>query len=214
MRGKYIDSYFFHTWTEGSAYVLGFIFADGIFTQDPKSPNLKVSISNRDLELLKQIKDLMESEHKISFYKGEYYILSFVNEEIVKKLEELGFARKKSVDLKFPQSIPKEFLPHFIRGYFDGNGYFSYEKHNGNKMRMVSGFILENREFAEKLADVLAEFGLKRVKVLEREKKTSDGTSYELRYYVKDTRKLYDLMYRDATIFLKWKKEYYEENAR
>lgn len=210
MNRKNIDSYFFHTWTEQSAYVLGYIFAHGTITQDPDSPNMKVSISGTDLETLEKIKEVMKSEHKISHYKDGDYILSFVDETILEKLMEFGVPRRETDEWGIP-NVPKEYLSHFIRGYFDGKGHFSYQKHNHNKRRLRSSFTIRDRNFAEWFADLLASMGLRRANPLERPRK--DGVSYELIYYVRDTKKLYNIMYRNASLFMRPKRAYFEENV-
>ena len=44
------------------------------------------------------------------------------NSTISKDLENLGMVANKSLILAFPTFISKELMPHFIRGYFDGDG--------------------------------------------------------------------------------------------
>ena len=47
-----------------------------------------------------------------------------------KRLYQLGIVNRKSLILKWPE-IPKMFIRHFIRGYFDGDGNVHKRKNNG-----------------------------------------------------------------------------------
>ena len=42
----------------------------------------------------------------------------------------MGMVKAKSLIIKFPTNISKEMLPHFIRGFFDGDGVFPTDKTN------------------------------------------------------------------------------------
>jgi intein-encoded DNA endonuclease-like protein len=39
-----------------------------------------------------------------------------------------GIMPNKSSDVKFPV-VPKEYMSHFVRGYFDGDGFVNYHKY-------------------------------------------------------------------------------------
>ena len=47
------------------------------------------------------------------------------SKKITSQLNNLGVVHNKSLILKFPDFISDELMPHFIRGYFDGDGSFS-----------------------------------------------------------------------------------------
>lgn len=208
---KVINEKFFDTWTEKSAYIFGYITADGCLTES--KGHLRVSMSSKDKELLEQIKEALESEHGINEYKGQYsYVIH--RPEIVNRLVEMGLQRRKSREGTFPE-VPQEYLRHFIRGYFDGNGAFVLEKHKRDGKRFVSAFSFGSGEFGEGLSEALHSLGLRKAPVHYREKReTSFGDSYQIRFYVRDTRKLAELMYEDATIFLKRKKDKWEEHGK
>ncbi|MEK1829098.1 LAGLIDADG family homing endonuclease [Priestia megaterium] len=104
--------------------------------------------------------------------------------------------------------MPSEYLRHFVRGYFDGNGHFSLENSKRDGVRYSSGFTLGSKTLAEELRDVLHEMGLTKVKVYYRDRRGTSGRGeyYEFRYYQADTQKLSDLIYKDATIFMERKR--------
>lgn len=149
----------------------------------------------------------MESEHAITEYKGQYSF-GFGHKELIERLIELGLQERKSKEGTLPKQIPADFIPHFVRGYFDGDGHFTYELHKG-KRRMVSGFTFGNEQLGLDMANMLHEQGLGLCNVHHRARHaTSFGESYTLRYYVNDTKKLAELMYGNATIYMNRKKEY------
>ena len=49
-------------------------------------------------------------------------INSYNSKEIKKDLEQFGISSNKSLTVPFPD-VPKEFLPSFVRGVIDGDGW-------------------------------------------------------------------------------------------
>lgn len=129
------DQNFFKIWTSKMAYILGFIYADGSIIDARKSSRTcYTSIKINDLDLLKDIKEAVHSEHKITIRKpqkviirGKGYIqaqsygLRFGSKIMFQDLIEKGVRPRKSLRIQFPQ-IPLKYLHDFIRGYFDGDG--------------------------------------------------------------------------------------------
>ena len=212
---KKINTEFFDTWTEESAYILGFIYADGCLSLSLKG-YWSVTLSSNDKEILEQIRTAMDSEHTISL-NNSCWRLVISNKKISEKLLELGVTPNKSLTITFPHCVPAEYLPHFIRGYFDGNGHFTYELHRNGKRRMISGFTTGSEDFVNGLAHTLKNLGLSSANVMYRDRRdeidgngNARGRYYAIRYYVHDTESLYNIMYKDSTIYMKRKKGYYD----
>ena len=95
--------------------------------------------------------------------------------------------------IRFP-SIPDDYISHFIRGYFDGDGFINRQQKKSYRAGFVSGskgFIYSIRDNLEKLVNVSAQ------------KITSHKTA--IAYYVcyhrrSDIEKLYKFFYDDYTI--------------
>jgi hypothetical protein len=66
------------------------------------------------------------------------------------QLSLLGMVPNKSLILEFPQWMSAELYPHFIRGYFDGDGYVS-KNYNNAKLSIVS-----TKAFCEKVKDIVS----------------------------------------------------------
>ncbi len=216
---KAVNEKFFDTWTEESAYILGFAFADGSMgiVQDKY---YSFGLVNTDLEIMRQMGTAMQSEFPM--YERQRtpnakvcYNMSISNPYLCRRLVELGLRPNKTKQGVFPE-VPDEYLRHFIRGYFDGNGHFTYEIHKKTQRRMVSGFTTGNQIFCEGISESLHKLGLRKAVVHYRQRFretgliTGETSSYGVRYYENDTKKLYDLMYEGTTIFMKRKKDYYD----
>ena len=129
------EHYFDEIDTKDKAYWLGFIYADGFI--------LKNRIKNRgadslgitlaETEPLEKFNKSIESTRPIYHFKqsgyctnSDKYRLVFKSDHLVSMLEKWGCISRKTFDLIFPNFLTKELIPHFIRGYFDGDGSVFY----------------------------------------------------------------------------------------
>ena len=115
---KYIDESFFKIWSSEMAYVFGYWIADGNMGKNKNT----ISFVSIDYDLLKMIKSIFNSEHKIMNYKN-WFSLSFCNKIMYNDLLKLGGIPAKSLIIQFPE-VPDRYLSHFVRGFFDGDGSF------------------------------------------------------------------------------------------
>lgn len=206
---KYLvdDSFFSNIDTEKKAYFLGLMFADGNLHRDKnKSPTVRLTSINKEIlvefkKALKSTYPIKREYHKV--FKKECFKFSFVSQSIFTDLENLGCTERKSLTIEFPKLL-SELIPHFIRGYFDGDGTVGYYKTNTKWMRLMSGFCCGSNGFLEKLSSYLPT-NKKNVT-----KRSKDGLN-KLCFSSYDSVKLYEYMYKDATIFLDRKKVMFEK---
>ena len=109
-------------------------------------------------------------------------------------LRKLGIVERKTKNLSLPK-MPAKYLPHFVRGYFDGDGnIWRGEIHKDRKTRhtvLQLVFTSCSQEFLENLKKHLECFGVSGGGVYRSKKKQFS----RLQYSVKNALKLYDLMY-------------------
>jgi DNA-binding transcriptional regulator WhiA len=141
--GYVVNNDFFKHWSNEMAYVLGFILADGNVSKNT------LTISQKDQLVLNLIRDAMRCNCPIK-RDGNIYKLHIARKCIVGDLRELGITENKSLTIEFPQ-VPAEYLPHFIRGVIDGDGWVHK---NGYMVIITSGSPL----FAFQLYQVLSDF--------------------------------------------------------
>lgn len=116
------ESYFEKINTFNKAYWLGFLFADGYNNYN----EITINLHSKDIGHLEKFKNTLSSEHKIKRHSSRN-IATFriTSNKMGEDLYALGCIRNKSLIMDKPKNIEEEFLPAFIRGYFDGDGYVS-----------------------------------------------------------------------------------------
>jgi len=143
------ENYFDIIDNEHKAYTLGFLYADGY--NEEKRNIVKITLEEKDIEILKIIRAPICPDKPIRYYKYKYksgnskpqYSFVIDNSHISKRLHELGVVQSKSFKLDFPTFLDKLLLTHFIRGYFDGDGCItkSYSKKYPNASKYQISFI-------------------------------------------------------------------------
>ncbi|AFU13310.1 putative DOD family homing endonuclease [Bacillus thuringiensis MC28] len=114
------------TWSNNMSYILGFIAADGVIQKE----NQCVSISQKESYILEDIKkELHTNQLLYQNKKTGVYMLNINSKKIKDDIMNIhGIMPCKSCNIEFP-FVPEEFLHHFVRGYFDGDGYVNYESY-------------------------------------------------------------------------------------
>jgi hypothetical protein len=188
-----INDEFFDQWNEESAYVLGYFYALASIYRGPDNSRHEIVISGTELGLLEQIMDVMLSTYPIRQINGSYQV-RICSKRLVERLEEIGLVPNKSKNLEWPRGLPRMQICNFIRGYFDGKGSFMREPGR----RIIANISGGSYKFIETLRDELVLKGLTRANI---HQYGADKATNVIRYYVKDTRKLYGLLYRGARIY-------------
>jgi len=213
------ENYFDVIDTEHKAYWLGFLYADGSLSKTTSSSSgknrLQLTLSVNDIEQLEKFKNDLNFTgpiHKSTLsnaYKmdTEVCYMHINSRPLCISLERHGFELKDN-RVAIP-NMSKDLIPHFIRGYFDGDGcisVFEYDAKRSNGKtyhRYCQEFSITSNE------DILQEFKSifeKECNVSKRVKfkvynRTSKAVS--LRYGGKqDVISLYHYMYDNATIYM------------
>ena len=120
--------------TQEKAYILGFLYADGCNYQH--QTKVKIALQERDKHILEEMRDLINPTKPLHYYETKsvnqqnVYSLVFSSKHMSDRLTELGCMPRKTHKLKFPteDQVPDYLIHHFVRGYFDGDGYISKSK--------------------------------------------------------------------------------------
>lgn len=128
------ENYFENLDSKDKAYFLGFIYADGFITKRSQSQDV-LGLTLAEIEPIDKFKKYIQTEKPVGYYKktNSYsdksyeYKLALLSDKLVSDIEKLGVIERKTLVLTFPD-ISEELIPHFIRGYFDGDGSVFYHK--------------------------------------------------------------------------------------
>lgn len=198
------ENYFDEIDNQNKAYILGFLYADGCnFTSGSR---ISISIQERDRHILEDFQKELETDTPITFHARSnpkwQDVVNFIicNKHMSESLEKIGMVANKSLILEFP-NLRDDLIPHFIRGYFDGDGHVS------DKPGRYVATIVSTNNFCLRVQQILDEQGIycKIYNTYNKETSTRD---------LRITRKLdvisfLDYIYNDANLFLKRKHDVY-----
>lgn len=196
------EDFFDNIDSEEKAYYLGWIMADGNISITNNQYCLKVGVSIVDEDIILKFMKAIGSTNKIRYVtpkKGKgagktYVLVSLSSKHMCESLMKLGVIPAKSGYESFP-NIPKDLEHHFVRGFFDGDGITCI-----TRGRKRAGFIS-----SERLLKAIQE----KTNLPKKIHHNSDCINQNVCYYLlnkQESIKLYDYMYKDATIWMNRKK--------
>lgn len=149
-----VNEYYFDKLTHSSAYILGFIAADGNLNDSKYIHSLQISVNVKDIWILNFIKNQMKSGHKLFYYKDKPICsLSIGSIKLFDSLVRNGITPRKSLILKYP-NIPRKFDLDFIRGYCDGDGCINIRMLKG-RYKQLRVNILGTNNFLDSIKKIL-----------------------------------------------------------
>lgn len=165
----YNDKYFNCIDSKEKAYWLGFMCADGYVTSDNR---FGMELSIGDINHMQLFLDSLEYNGKIRTRNRDNNMscqFQIKSSKLYNDLVKCGVTRNKTENLSFPKEhiLPKELHPHFIRGFFDGDGsfvFYEYErlrKDRGNKVYnsiyKEVNLVCNSLDFIENLKSIIFE---------------------------------------------------------
>lgn len=152
---KLNEDYFSYINSEDKAYFLGFLYADG-YIHD-KRKYVYLTLQEDDKEILEKFqicletnKPLLRIDRSNEPNTKTQWRLAITRKKIYNDLKRLGLYQKKSLTLTPDKlSFDENLIRHFIRGYFDGDGSFSwYRPKNRNTIQSCLSIVC-TKEFCE-----------------------------------------------------------------
>ena len=163
-----------------------------------------------DYEILEKIREELELERPIKIYEcANGYIknkLYFHSAQIKRDLMNYGLVPNKtySKDYHFPYILEDKYIIDYIRGLFDGDGSvkmtgnsLTFQIDSSNKMilRHIQNFLLQNYCIGTEIS----------------EQKKKNVILYRLYCYGENAKAIYRILYTPNSLFLKRKKDKWEE---
>ena len=130
------EFYFNKINTEEKAYWLGFLYADGCV----HSNNYEISVNITDREHVEKFKtaikafnhSIIEIQDKRFQNAKTLYQFSIKDKQLHQDLIKWGCIPQKSLLINKIPNIPRDYVSHFLRGYFDGDGSLHYLQSTNN----------------------------------------------------------------------------------
>jgi DNA-binding transcriptional regulator WhiA len=194
--------------TEEKAYFLGFMYADGYNNLERGFFNLELIDEEIVIKIAKLLNSSRPIMHRIKKDRKDTYRLSINSKILTKRLNDLGCYPNKTFKLTFPNNnqVPNNLIRHFIRGYFDGDGSIN----NGKKYHFS---FVGTEYFIDKLQDVFSkELGFLKTKTSIRHPERNNNIRTLLKCGKIQCIRFGEWLYKDATIFLKRKKEIFDKS--
>lgn len=198
LRKYTVNDNYFKNWSNDMAYILGFWWADGYMRKRHMRYSdyyiFSICQNTKDVYLLKEILKKMGSNNPIyrpkTRPKGSHFEIN--SKEIYKDIINIGGTPNKSKIIRIPK-IPKQYVSHFIRGLFDGDGciYIVNNKKKAYQYR-VSYICSGSGTFLKETKSLLLSLGIGG-KIYSNGNK--NNPTLKLCFGVNDTKKLGKLMY-------------------
>ena len=124
--------------SQDKAYFMGLLYADGY--NDPTKNLIVITLHDRDKHILESFNQCVQNTRPLRFINksaqnpnwSDCYELIIVNHHMSSMLEKYGVVKAKSMILQFPDWIDRKLLPHFLRGYMDGDGHIAKAQYKYN----------------------------------------------------------------------------------
>lgn len=192
---------------EEKAYWLGFLYADGsVYKTDKGHYRFELGLAEKDLIHIEKFKKFISSKHDIKYrVKTKSFRLMFNDPQFTKNLIDLGCVPNKSLILTFPteEQVPLELQKHFIRGYFDGDGYLS------KPPKGLTISLLGTNEFLNDLLKYFHNILDAKGKILKKDKRHLNNTYY-FDFCGDNARCFLKHIYKDSNIYLDRKYSLFE----
>lgn len=228
---KVDHEYFKKIDSEYKAYILGFIYADGCISQPVgnRKLNFRIGVQEEDSYILNKLSidaaggqmHTVRTPSSISRGYKPQICVNIVSNILGQDLIDLGCGIRKSREgMKFP-NIDTDMIPHFIRGFMDGDGSvvlkplsYKYKRKTTwstpnahvQQYKLRVAFCSTDLKFLENI------FGWLPIKKSYIARKQRTQTVYIL--WIENSQDVYDCLnylYKDATYFLKRKRDKFEE---
>lgn len=194
-----VNDDYFDKESHNMAYILGFLAADGTVSRNGN--RIKIGLSSVDRGFLESIRKELGIESSIFDYETSngYLVseLSFTSSKIKQKLSEYNVIPGKTETFTFPTNLNKEYWIDFIRGYFDGDGSVGTAGPSAIRWQICS----HRPHVLETIVNFLyEEYNIPKVSI--QKNKKGNSFLYTIQYSNNSTRKIYQILYTDNSLYL------------
>ena len=193
--------------TQEKAYLLGLFYADGNIGLNQNQCRLELSLEDKDL--IFHLKELF-SFFYIHYDRGTKIELGNYTKEFKEDLILNGCLPRKSFENRFNLHIPninEALVPHFIRGYFDGDGGCTLNTEKSKVQKRVYIYSA-SLQLLKEFELFMGHKGIKFNNIIESGK---DIAIYKSAPSTQSYKNYYDFLYNGATIYLQRKRNLFDK---
>jgi len=223
-----VNHSFFSELNEKSCYIAGFLAADGwVSYSSDGGYSIGLKLATKDIKHLEKIKKELSCTSPIKIrerYRDSILgnkidktlhscSLKIHSKQIFNDLEKFSVFPNKTYYIRFPEILKDniDMFRHYLRGYIDGDGCF-YEKHDIYQKNSIAFTIQGTKEFLEEVHNILFKNNICNTSGKKKQFDCVMGTkflAFDTLCYGGNNQvsRLYDFLYKDATIFLERKEE-------
>lgn len=195
--------------SEEKAYFLGLFYADG--SNNEKKGCAYIGLAELDKQILLKLTNIIQPTKPLYLVKysdlkhQDQFRINIDNKSYSQRLKELGCPANKTHKIVFPSWLNEDLYPHFIRGYFDGDG------HIGIYNKKAHWSIIGTEDFCKSIVEVLKgiDINIKKLGIRYPEK-NNNIRSIEI-CGNRQIQKLMDWIYKDASLYMDRKFNKYQE---
>ncbi len=194
--------------TEFKAYFIGLSGADGNLCRQEESVFYRITLQERDKELLEKIRDVICPSYTLGFGKPKYshhqnhYTFRLHGSLMCDALEKHGIVPNKTFILKPPKNLPPHLVRHWIRGYIDGDGHITKM---GDRLVVGASGTFDVLQF---ISDAIRrDLGFATVVRLSSARQSAPHITYSLGAWSDKAKLILYYLYEGATIYMERKKE-------
>ena len=178
--------------TEDKAYFTGLLLADGHI-----SKRNCIMLTMKDLDIIQKFKTAIKTDKDIRTDRYGNYYLNIISKRMCDHLHNMGFSNRKSYDFDIGKVLPfiqEDLMHHFVRGMFDGDGSIRIYKYNyiKNPQYHLGYTGLPN------VVDFIKTYFNLHTKTV----KESDITHTCVTSCKRDIIRIFNLLYKDATVYI------------
>lgn len=195
--------------TEAKAYFLGLFLADGNvhrLRRNTEQYAIQICLQAQDRYIIEKFKQEIQSSNKIRSARNQNeYSFGVHSLKMAHDLMDKGVVPCKTFKAELNYNIPQNLFRHYIRGIFDGDGtvYMSKCKTGTKKLRF--GFYGTHKLVTQVQDWLIEQINITKHKIFDKE-----IVSFTIYQKMEDVKGFYDLMYKDATIYLERKKALFD----
>lgn len=219
---SYDEDFFKKIDSEEKAYWLGFMYADGYVSSRKYGKCVGLSLSSKDKAHLVKFMKSLHGNVPIHDYVSnsgyashtEYSRVILCGDTMYKYAIAQGIVEHKTNIVTAPE-ISQKLVPHFIRGYFDGDGCLTcgMKRHHRGRPGKYCEYavkILGTQSLLDFIKNFIEKHDVAKINRYYRRKEGQTVLSLELKGN-KQIKKFLDLIYKNATIYLDRKYERYQK---